>query len=573
MKKTALLVLSFLLCLNASAGNQRTLHIVTTGDVHGNWFDRPYVEGDRAGSSLMAVSSYVDSLRHAVGRRNVILLDAGDCLQGDNATYYYNYIATAEKHLFPKLCAYMKYDAVIAGNHDIETGHPVYDKVASELKAKHIPFLGGNVLDRDSGKNYFPEYVVLKRGGLKVLVLGYENANIASWLSEPLWEGLAFESLVPFVQESVDRIKSMTNPDVVVVVMHSGTGDGDGTVLESQGLDVFNGISGVDVVVTSHDHQAKLIEGGDKVLVNCGARASNVTHTMITADGKSGRLQSKTIAAEIVPINREKTDLKMRKRFSKQFEAVRAFTVNPVGNITSPLRTRDAYVGMNDYVNLVHTVQLSVPEARLSFAAPLTFDGYVSDGQVIFNDMFTIYPYENSLSVINLKGSEIKSYLEYSYDSWIQTPGDHVLKIQEGRDRSGNSRWSFVGRSYNFDSAAGLCYTVDVTKPYGERVSISGLADGSEFDYEAMYPVAMTSYRANGGGSLIIEGAGLQKSEIASRTVAEYPGIRDLIYAFIKDNVTIDPQLLNKPELIGGWKFIPTDVTEPMLKADMELLF
>ena len=79
-----------------------TIHIITTNDVHGAWFDSTYV-GGRQVPSLMAVNYYVDSIRAAVGKSNVLLLDAGDCLQGDNAAYYFNYVDTLSEHLFVRL--------------------------------------------------------------------------------------------------------------------------------------------------------------------------------------------------------------------------------------------------------------------------------------------------------------------------------------------------------------------------------------------------------------------------------------------------------------------------------------
>ena len=57
-----------------------TLHILSTNDVHGAWFDTPYVDG-AVRPSLMAVNTYVDSIRKAASRDNVLLIDAGDCLQ------------------------------------------------------------------------------------------------------------------------------------------------------------------------------------------------------------------------------------------------------------------------------------------------------------------------------------------------------------------------------------------------------------------------------------------------------------------------------------------------------------
>ena len=63
-----------------------TFQLLTTNDVHGHYFDASYVSDDIA-PALTNVAWYADSIRTAVGKENVILLDAGDCLQGDNAAY------------------------------------------------------------------------------------------------------------------------------------------------------------------------------------------------------------------------------------------------------------------------------------------------------------------------------------------------------------------------------------------------------------------------------------------------------------------------------------------------------
>lgn len=551
-----------------AGAQERTLHIVTTGDVHGSWFDRPYVDGQAGRTSLMSVKHYVDSLRAAEGLENVLLLDAGDCLQGDNAAYYYNYVRTDVPHLFPRLVEYMGYDAVVVGNHDIETGHAVYDRVASQLVQAGIPWLGGNALRTADGKPYFPVWKIFEKAGMKVAVLGFTNPNMKAWLSEPLWRGMDFVSLIPLVQEAVDEVKAEQKPDVVVVAVHSGTGAGDGSVLESQGLDLLNSLSGVDVIVCAHDHRPFVTQKDGCVLVNGGARAGNVGHVTLSSG------TPRRVHAETVRMNKNLVDTMMEKEFEAEYEAVKEFTNRKVGHISMELRTRDAYRGMSDYINLVHTVQIGVPEAQLSFAAPLTYDGTVKAGDVIYNDMFTIYPYENQLFVLRLKGSEIRKYLEYSYDTWIQTPGKHVLKIVDSPDaRTGARRWSFEGRPYNFDSAAGLVYTVDVTKPYGKRVKISSLADGSAFDEDGWYNVAMTSYRANGGGNILIKGAGLSKEEADRRVVARYPEIRDMVYDFISSHEKITPALVGDPSVIGEWHFVPEKKVSKMMDADMGLIF
>ena len=559
-----------LLLVAACTPKQHVLHIVTTGDVHGSWFDEPYVEGQSNKTSLMSVHAWVDSLRQAVGKENVLLLDAGDCLQGDNAPYYYNYVETEGEHPFVQFISYMQYDAVAVGNHDIETGHPVYDKVAAQLAAHGIPFLGANAVRVADGEPYFPPYKVFRRAGLKVAVLGLTNPNMKAWLSEPVWSGIDFVSLTECAQDWVDRIRDKEHPDVMVVLTHSGVGEGDGQALESQGKDLLQTLKGVDVLVCSHDHRPDVAEKDGLWMMDGGARAGNVGHAVVEIAPD----KSRQVRAEFVRMDKNKVDEAMKEHFRPVFEQVRAFTLQPVGTLAMELRTRDAYAGMCDYLNLLHTVQLSIPEVQLSFAAPLTFDGTVKAGEVVFNDMFTVYPYENQLYVVKLKGSEVRDYLEFSYDRWIQTPGKHVLRIIDAPDpRTGARRWSFEGRTYNFDSAAGLIYTVDVTRPAGSRVHIKSLADGSAFDPEAWYRVAMTSYRASGGGEHLFAGAGLSKEESEARIVERHPEIRELIYQFFKQHGTVDAALIGDRAVIGEWHFVPEKVADPMIREDMGLIF
>ena len=552
-----------------------TLHLLTTNDIHGSYFDSTYTGGGLR-RSLYALKYYADSVRAAVGEDNVLLLDAGDFLQGDNAAYYFNYVDTLTPHVYPRLARYLGYDAIAGGNHDIETGHAVYDRIAVQLRAEGIPFLGGNVIDTATGKPYFQTCAILRKAGLKVAVLGYNNANMKGWLDESQWKGLDFLSLTDCVQADVDAVIAKERPQVVIVAVHSGTGEGDGSVLESQGKDLFQSLQGVDFLVCAHDHRPLTLDGDGICLINAGSHMRCVGHGEIAVTVKGHKVAGKTQGASLIPVDGRKADPAMREAFHPDFAAVKAFTLQRVGELKTDLWTRDAYRGMCDYINLIQTVCLKATGAQVSMAAPLTYNGRVKAGTLVFNDMFTIYPFENQLFVVSLTGREIKDYLEYSYDSWINTlvPGGHLLKIAQRDDpRTGQKNWSFPARSYNFDSAAGINYEVDVTKPFGERIRIASLASGAPFDSEATYTVAMTSYRASGGGGLLLKGAGLQPDEAKARIIAKYPEIRNFVYDYIKETGIIDPAAIGDPALIGRWAFVPERLAAPAMDADMALLF
>lgn len=567
------LVFAAVSCAGPKDGTYR-LQLFTTNDVHGRFFDSLYVGGNTK-ESLLAVARYVDSVRTAEGPENVLLVDAGDCLQGDNAAYYFNYVDTVTPHLYARITDYMGYDAVAVGNHDIETGHPVYDRVTKQMRA---PFLAANALRTDNGEPYFPEYTIVNKSGLKVAILGYTNPNIKNWLAESLWSGMEFKSLIPVVQEGVDKVIEKEHPHVVIVAVHSGTGAGDGSVLESQGLDLYKSLKGVDFLVCSHDHRPFIASKDDLCLINSGSHCRNIGHGTVEVEIKDGQVVSKKLSADLIKVNKKLVDVEMREHFRKDYEAVKAFTLKPVGKLERDMYTRESYAGMCDYMNLLHTLSLSCSPAQISFSAPLTFNGKVKAGQLVYNDLFTIYPYENQLYVVSMSGREIKDYLEYSYDAWINTvsgrKSDNLLKIRNAADpRTGQKRWSFVERSYNFDSAAGINYTVDIRKPYGSRIEIESLADGTKFDMDARYNVAMTSYRASGGGGIMREGAKVDTDRIDERVVARYPEIREILYEYLSEHGTISPEETGNPSVIGSWKFIPEKKASKMLENDMALLF
>ena len=549
-----------------------TFRLLTVNDVHGRYFDSLYVT-DRTDNALTNVSWYVDSIRVADGAENVIFLDAGDCLQGDNAAYYYNYVDTVSKHVFARMVEYMGVDAVVVGNHDIETGHKVYDRM---VRTMDVPFLAANAIRDDNGKPYFQEYVTLKRHGLNITIIGFTNPNIKGWLSPQLWKGMTFESLIPMAQEVVDRVSEKEKSDVVIVAVHAGTGNGDGSQYESQGLDLFNSLEGVDFVVCAHDHRPVVHQNDNICLINAGSHCRNLGYGTVTLKVENGKVVAKSLSAELLPVDKKNVDREMQQLFHEDFKAVKAFTLQEVGELKTDLRTRDAYRGMSDYLNLVHTLSLGCTPAQISFAAPLTFNGFVKAGTLVYNDLFTIYPFENQLFVVKMSGKEIKDYLEASYDAWINTidsADDHVLNIVNEPDpRTGQKRWSFVNRSYNFDSAGGLRYKVDVTMPVGSRVTIDTLADGSSFDESAEYNVAMTSYRASGGGGLM-KAVGIDTDRIDERVVEYYPEIREILYDYLVKYDSIDPEVIGDSEVIGEWRFVPEEIATKAFDKDMKLLF
>jgi len=579
--RIALIVMVFALLSCNSKTERHTLHIISTGDIHGAWFDEDYLDSDKKNYSLCAISKKVNDLRAEVGVGNVMLIDAGDCLQGDVAPYYYNYAKTDVPHLFPRLVKYMGYDCVVVGNHDIETGHQVYDRVRKEMDEAGIPWLGGNVID-ENGDIYFQEYNVVNKAGLRVLVLGYTNPNIPEWLQEEKWKGLTFNNLLPYIQERVDAIKTKEKPDVTIVAVHSGTGNGDGMIYENQGLDLIQSLKGVDLIITAHDHKARIVEDAKIANMNSGPKALNVGHAVIDVVTRNGNVLEVNSSNILESVDKDAVDVSMKNEFAKEFEDVKSFSIRKIGRLEKTINTCEAFKGMSLYTNLINTVLLQATGAQIAFTAPLTYNGTVKAGDIRYCDLRTIYPFENELIVLKMKGSEIKGFLEFSFDKWINTvPTEnvsdsltHLLKIIEKNDpNSGSKLWTFENKTYNFESAAGMNYIVDITKQFGNRMTINSLSDGTPFNADEFYTVAMTSYRFSGAGDLLTEGATITNEEAQKRVVAKYREIRDLINEYVVENQEITTEMISNAKILGGWRFVPESLTTKLMERDLNFLF
>ena len=554
------------------------LSVVSTGDGHGYWFAKPVEDGGKARGSLMAQSAFVNGIRESKGTDNVILVDAGDNFFGNGAPFYYNYVDTTAAHLYPRLASYMGYDAVIAGHSDFESGHRVYDRVAKEMKKEGIPFLAGNALSDKNGKPYFPAYSIIKKGGVKVAVLGYTNADNASLMDGSSVSGIHFESLLPLVQEDVDKVRSKEKPQVVIVVAHTAMGKGDGQNPEKQGLDLFQSLKGVDIIITGHDHSNKVMSADSVVVLDCGRAGQNAGVTDIKLIVKGGKVVSRKLDADMVSIESEEYDSAMEKAFESDYDKVHSFMTSKVGDIKKDLVSREFYYKQCDYLNFLHALAFSAYPVDISLSATLLIDGKVPAGKIRYQDIRKVYPYENKLVVLRLTGAEILKYLEASYEAWINTvanpsDGSHVLKIKQSKDYStGKMVWKLAKSPANFDSAAGINYTVDVTKPYGSRVTITGMADGKAFEMDKDYLAAITTYRSVGSGGLL-KAAGLaDMKSVEDRIVYRGPEFRTILYEYFKKYGSVDPAVIGDPKVIGSWKFVP-DFAPAAIKTDVELLY
>ena len=564
------------LCPIAANAQTRTveLKVIETSDVHGHFFPYDFIEGKDLKGTLARANTYINRQRQEYGDR-LLLIDNGDILQGQPCVYWSNYVMPDDENLAARVINYMKYDAETVGNHDIETGHKVYDKWIREVRC---PVLGANIVDTATQLPYVRPYALIERQGVKIAILGMLTPTIPCWLNESLWQGLEFQEMVSCARRWVRHIRQVEQPDLIFGLFHSGLNGGltmENGIEEDATQRVAQEVEGFDAIFFGHDHKVhnlmlKSPSGHDVLCIDPSCYVKNLAEATITLTYEGDRLVSKDIKGQIVDVRDEAVDQQMMAHFQPDVDRIKAFVERRIGNFANEASTRDSYFGNSAFTDFIHQLQLQITGADISLNAPLSFDSKISKGPVTVADMFKLYRFENQLCVLRMTGRELLGHLEMSYDQWVNTmtqPGDHLLLLNID-SRSDQQRMGFKNYTFNFDSAAGIDYEVDVTQPDGHKMNILRMSNGQPFDLDKVYKVVMNSYRANGGGDLIVRGGGIPKDSLNSRII--YQSELDLRHYLMEE---IQRMGTVRPKAASNWKFVPGKWTKAAAQRDRKLLF
>jgi 2',3'-cyclic-nucleotide 2'-phosphodiesterase/3'-nucleotidase len=481
---------------------------------------------------------------------------------------------------------FMGYDAATIGNHDIETGHDVYDKFNKEI---NFPWLAANAINTTTNEPYFKPYTTIERDGVKIAVLGLITPAIPQWLPEKIWSGMRFDDMIETAQKWVKKIRETEQPDLMIGLFHAGVdytyNDQNENTYKNENAAklVAEKVDGFDLILVGHDHAGWNFKtrnpNGKEVLVlgtQASAKTLAVANIKLMFDKFCGFFTNQEMSGEIIEVKNYRPDEIFMKRFSPAFDEVKTYVSRPIGKFTKSISSRDAILGPSEFVDLINTVQLELTNADISFTAPLSFNAQIKQGDLYVKDMFNLYRYENLLYTIEMTGKEIKDYLEYSYGNWfnqMKDENDNLLRFKV--DEKGNLVYSqrsnspeLYERFYNFDAAAGIDYEVDVTKPIGEKIKIINFSDGRKFEPDSKYKVALNSYRGNGGGGHLIRGAKISKEELSKRIISSTE--KDLRYYMMK---WIEEKKSVEPKLLGNWKVVPENFWLSGKQKDYKILF
>jgi len=525
------LLCSLLLALQSPPDTAHVV-IVATTDVHGRVLGWDYVRDQAAPGGLSRAATALETLR-ARYPGMVVLVDAGDLLQGNPFATYYGRIDQRQPNPIVDALNALQYDVVTPGNHEFDFGVDFLRRAAAQATYRYV---SGNVYD-SAGAPLFSQTVTLQRGPVKVGVTGFTTPGVTLWDRSQLAGKVTVRRIAGAAPAALAQLQGV---DLKVVLTHSGFGassyDTTGVGAENDAAALASVNPKPDIVIVGHTHREvrdTVVNGVHFVQPRNWAQSLAVVHVWLRRDAAAGgRYRVTRVQSDLIPLANVAEHQRFARRFDAVQQAARLWLGTPIGRAGPGFDGRLMRAQDTPLLDFINEVQRRQSGAQLSAAAAFDVQVALPEGEIHQREVSGIYPYENTLRAVKISGRQLREFLEHSaryYRSYA--PGQPVIND------------SVPG--YNYDVVSGVVYNIDLSRPAGQR--IRGLAyEGTIVQPTDSFTMAVNSYRqAGGGGYTMLSGARVvyDKGE----------DIRDLLVNEIRRAGTLQASTYLRP----SWAIIP----------------
>jgi 2',3'-cyclic-nucleotide 2'-phosphodiesterase (5'-nucleotidase family) len=512
-----------------------TLVVAATTDVHGRLRGYDYYQNAaEPGRGLARVATIVDSLRGAHPGR-VILVDAGDLLQGNPLTYVAARSPVGPTHPVIDAMNAARYDAIAIGNHEFNYGLPVLERA---LAGARFAALAANAYTPD-GRPAYRRWVMVDRDGVRVGIVGATTPGSMIWDRDHLRGRLVIRDIVPEVRSAVAEARA-AGADVVVAVLHSGLDEPSSYDTASTGLPgenvsarVAREVPGIDVIVYGHSHRemADTVIAG-VLLMQPRNWATNAAVAELRVEPVAGRWRVASKRGQLIRAARHAEHPAVLAATEAAHRAAVAYAAETLGTTAVAWRADSARVKDTPIVDFILEVQRRVAGTDLASTAAFNLRASLDAGAITVAEVAALYPYDNTLRAIRINGRQLRQYIERSAHYFVRADNG-VVAVDT----------TIPG--YNYDMLAGVDYSIDLRRPAGSRVTALSVRGRPVTDVDT-FTLALNNYRQAGGGGFSM----LAGSPVVYESRED---IRELLIEEVRRRKTLRPDNYFRP----NWRLEP----------------
>ena len=472
---------------------------------------------------------------------NVGVVSVGDYIQGSSLG------AISKGEYIIDLMNLVGYDAVTLGNHEFDYKLPRLNELSSMMNTKPISC---NFQRKGEDKSYFEPYSIVSYGDVDIAYIGITTPSTLSSSSPAQFKDedgnyiytFNVETLYDVIQANIDAAKTQ-GADYIIALSHIGYEEDE---QYEDVVDLIENTDGFDVVLDGHSHSVienmKLTdEGGNEVvLTSTGTKFEHIGKLTISNGSITTELvktadyakTDATVDARIQQINDEYSVLGERKVAVSEVDLI---THNKDGNRL--VRIQETNLG-----DLCADAFREVMGADIGYANGGGLRAPIAKGDVTFNDVLSVFPFNNQVVLAEVKGQDIKDFLELAVKYLPTESGafPHLSGITFSVNTAIESaaqvdeNWVFTGingqyRVYNIkvlNRESGQYEAIDLNKTYS-------IASDSYHLLECGDGMSMFE------SAKIIQNDGMLDLELLEKYITEnLGGVIGESYAEVKTNIT-----------------------------------
>jgi 2',3'-cyclic-nucleotide 2'-phosphodiesterase / 3'-nucleotidase / 5'-nucleotidase len=524
-----------------------TLVLMGTTDVHGRLYNHDYYTGRETDHGLALLKPLSDSIRGEHPGR-ALLFDSGDLLQGNPLGLVYARIHGEEPNPVIRAMNLMGYDAAALGNHEFNYG---LDHLRRAIELAEFPFVTANIYRHGTAEHAYTPWAIIPvttHAGdtVRVGVTGNTPPGVHLWDRDHVTGVLEFREIIGAVRAAVAEMRG-AGADIVVVLSHGGL-DGTSYDMATTGLPPENVAAelarqepGIDVVFLGHTHREVADTTINGVLLTQARQwaASLAVATLSLQRHADGDWRVAGKRAEVLRPRQGAVDRAFMDSLRWEHERTVAWVNARIGTAPEALPSGEARVRDTPVIDFINEVQRRVTGAQLSATAAFQLQAGLPAGDITVAHVAALYPYENTLKAIRITGEQLRAYLEKSaeyYAGWPAADGGTVT--------------NFRVPGYNFDIVSGVDYTIDISRPIGQRIT-ELTYEGQPVTPSQSFTMAINSYRQSGGGGYDM---------IAGAPVVYDGGedVRDLLIEEVQRHGEVRAAAYFRP----SWRLVPEAAAE-----------
>ncbi len=475
----------------AACSDTTRLVVVTTTDTHGRLRGWDY-ELNRPDSirGLTRAATVIDSIRGANPGR-VLLIDAGDLLQGNMLAYVGARVSPDTMVGVVAAMNAMHYDASAIGNHEYNYGVPYLDRA---VRQSSFPFLSANTYLPD-GRHAYPPFAIVERAGVRVGIVGATTPGVMVWDRDNVRGRVTLGDIVPAVRAAADSAR-LAGADVVIATVHSGLDEpssydtaATGLPSENVAARIAREVPGLALVLYGHSHKQNAgseINGVRMLQAKNWAQTVGWATIPVTRCGVAHGVASGSVTSGLVPVAGHAEQAAVLAATDDLHRRTVAYVTAPIGRTPVSWNGDSARVRDEAVTDFVLEVMRKAAHADLAAGSAFNFAG-LDSGTISIADLARLYPYDNTLRAVRISGAQLRAYLEQA-SRYYGTLGDSSQPVIDPHIPG-----------YNFDIIAGADYTLDLSRPFGSRVTRLKYR-GRDVAPTDSFTMALNNYRQTGGG-------------------------------------------------------------------------